>query len=91
VLAKSASNQRPSLWVSSTGAPGGRRVIVARDEPLFYQAIDGHADGTGRQPDFGPNGVHWQRALMEENFQDAEIGVAQFCSLDALAACGNSA
>jgi len=85
VLAKSASNQRPSLWGQFHLAhPAVARVIIARDEPLFYQAIDGHADGTGRQPDFGPNGVHWERTLMEEDFQDAEIGVAQQCPLDAL-------
>jgi len=32
----------------------------------------------------GTNGVHWERTLMEEDFQDAEIGVAQPCPLDAL-------
>jgi hypothetical protein len=26
---------------------------------------------------------HWERTLMEEDFQDAEIGVAKLCPLDA--------
>ena len=60
------------------------RVILARNEPFFDQPIDGHADGSGSEPDLWADGIHRERALMQENFQDAEIGVAQFCPLDAL-------
>jgi hypothetical protein len=48
------------------------------------QAIDGHTDGSRREPDLWANRIHRERALMPENFQDAEIGIAQFCPLDAL-------
>ena len=59
-------------------------VILARNEPFFNQPIDGHANGSGREPDLWADRIHRERALMQENFQDAEIGVAQFCPLDAL-------
>ena len=32
---------------------------------------------------FRADGIHRERALIQEDFQDAEIGVAQFCPLDA--------
>ena len=85
VLAKPAGNQRPALRCQFNPAHAAVvRVIFARDEPFFNQPIDGHADGSGREPDFRADGIHRERALMQENFQDAEIGVAQFCPLDAL-------
>ena len=58
-------------------------MIVARNEPLFNQPIDGHTDGTGSEPDFRADRVHREGTLIQEDFQDAEIGVAQFCALDA--------
>ena len=59
------------------------RVVLARDEAFSYQPIDGHADGSGSEPDLRADGVHRERSLVQENFQDAKIGVAQFCPLDA--------
>ncbi len=58
-------------------------MILARNEPLFDQSINGHTDGSGGEPDLRADGVHRKRALVQENFQDAKIGVAQFCPLDA--------
>ena len=101
MLAKSPGNQRPSLGCQFNPAHAAVvRVILARNEPFFNQAIDSHADGSRREPDWadGVDGagrgsgepdlradrIDRERALMQENFQDAEIGVAQFCPLDAL-------
>src|SRR5437868_6294361 len=84
MLAKSAGDQRPSFGCQLNPAhPAVVRVIFARNEPFFNQSIDGDTDGSGREPDFRADGIDRERALMQENFQDAEIGVAQFCSLDA--------
>ena len=58
-------------------------MILARDEPFFNQPIDGHTDRSWREPDLWAECIHRERAFMEENFQDAEIRVAQFCPLDA--------
>ena len=85
VLAKPAGNQRPSFGCQFNSAhPAIVRVILARNEPSFNQPIDSHADGSRREPDLWANRIHREGALMKENFQDAEIGVAQFCPLDAL-------
>src|SRR4029453_631423 len=60
------------------------RVIVARDKTFSSQAIDGHTDGTGSEPDFRADGIHGQRSFVQERFEDAEIGIAQRCACDAL-------
>ena len=85
MLLKSASNQRPSFGCQFNPAhPAVVRVILARNQSFFNQAIDSHADGSGSEPDFRADGIHRERAFMQEDFQDAEIGIAQFCALDAL-------
>src|SRR4029078_7314840 len=63
-------------------------VILARDESFFHQTIDGYTDGSRSEPDLWTDGVHGERALVQENFQDSEIGVAQFRPLDALSCVG---
>ena len=63
-------------------------MILARDESLFYQPIDGHTDGSRSEPDLRADGVDRKRALMQENSQDAKIGVAQSFALDAPARVG---
>ena len=86
MLAKSAGNQRPSFRCQFNPAHAAVvRMILARNEPFFNQAIDSHADRSGSEPDFRADGIDRERALMQESFEYAEIGVAQFCSLDALA------
>jgi len=89
VLPKPARDQRPSLCsqFNLADAPVAR-VIFARDEAFFDQSIDCDADGARREPDFWADGIHRERALMQENFQDAEIRVAQFCLLNALRCVG---
>ena len=47
----------------------------AAHQAFFEQAIDRHADGTGREVDFRPNGVHGQRSFVQKRFQDAEVRV----------------
>ena len=37
----------------------------------------------GSEPNLRADGIHRERALIKEDFQDAEIGVAQLCPLDA--------
>jgi len=58
-------------------------MILARNESFFYQAIDGHTDGSGSEPNFRTDGIHREWTFIEEDFQDAEVGVAQFCPLNA--------
>ena len=85
MLAKTTRNQRPAFRCQFNPANAAVvRVIVARDEAFSNQAIDGHANRSGREPDLRADRIHRERALMQEHFQDAEIGVAQLCSLDAL-------
>ena len=67
------------------------RMIVARDEPFFNQAIDGHTNGSRSEPDFWADGIDRERTLVQERFEHAEIGVAQFCALDALRLRGGTA
>src|SRR5256886_16178888 len=84
MLAKPAANQRPSFRRQFNPAHAAAvRVLIARDEAFSDQAIDGHTNGSGSEPNFWADGVDRKRALVQENFQDAEIGVAQFCALDA--------
>ena len=92
MLAKPAGNQRPSLGCQFNPAHAAVvRVILARNEPFFNQAIDGHANGSRSEPDFRADGIDRERALMQEHFEHAEIGVAQFCALDALRLRGGAA
>src|SRR5438874_13573941 len=63
-------------------------MILARNEPSFNQPIDSHADGSRSEPDLRADGIDRERALMEEDFQDTEIGVAQVCPFDALGCVG---
>ena len=85
MLAKSPGNQRTSLGCQLNPAHSAVvRVILARNEPFSNQSVDGHTDGSGSEPDFRADGIHRERAFMQEDFQDAEIGIAQFCALDAL-------
>ncbi len=85
MLAKAAGDQRTALRGEFNPAHAAVvGVVFARDEPFFNEPIHGHANGSGREPDLWANRIHRERAFMQENFQDAEIGVAQFCPLDAL-------
>ena len=59
-------------------------MILARNEPFFNQPVDRHTDRSGSEPDFWADGIDRKRALMQEDFQDAEIRVAQVCPLNAL-------
>ena len=89
MLAKPADNQRPPFGCQLNPAHSTIVwVILARNEPSFNQPIDSHADGSRREPDLWANRIDRERALMEENFQDAKIGVAQLCPLDALRCVG---
>jgi hypothetical protein len=85
VLPKPARDQRTSLRcqfnLAHTPVAG---VIFARDESFFYQSIDRHADRAWRQPHLRTHRIHWQRSLMQERFENAEIRVAQLGSLDAI-------
>ena len=85
MLAESASNQRPPLGgqfdLAHPAIPG---LVVARNERFFDQPINGDADRTRSEPDFWADCIDRKRPLVEQRFEDAEIGVAQICPLDAL-------
>ena len=84
MLSKAAGDQRTALGGEFNPAHAAIvGMVFARDEPFLDEPIHGHANLSGREPDLWANRIHRERALMQENFQDAEIGVAQFCPPDA--------
>src|ERR1700736_6372916 len=78
MLLKSAGNQRPAFAGQRNlphAAIGGE--VFARDQSFFYQPIDRNADRSRGEPDFWADGVDRQGSLVEEDLEDAEIGVTQ--------------
>jgi hypothetical protein len=75
VLSESALDQLRALrrQMNDAGA-----VVIGTFFPLnqsfFLQSVDCNADGTAGQPDLRANRVHRQRALVQQHFQNAEIG-----------------
>jgi len=85
VLPKPARDQRPSLrgQFNLPDTPVAR-AIVARGEIFFDQAIDRHADGARREPDFRAERIYRERSFVKERLKHAKIRVAQLGSPDAL-------
>lgn len=49
------------------------RAGLTANQSLFLEAIDCGGDRTTGQHYLTSNRIHWQRALMQEDFQDREI------------------
>src|SRR5260370_23410505 len=64
-------------------APAVVGVILAQNGPLLNQPINRNTDRSRREPVLRADRIDRERSLMQQNFQYAEIGVAQFCPLDA--------
>jgi len=64
------------------------RIVPALDQPLFFQTVNGGADGAAGQPDFGTDHVYRQRAFVQQNLQDAEIRKPQPHRPDVLVGIG---
>jgi len=78
MFAKGSSDQSPTLPCELNPAdPSIGGLFFAHDESLSNQAIDGNTDGPRSKPDFWPDRVDWQGTLVQQRFQDAEIGVAE--------------
>ena len=85
MLAKPAGNQRPSFGCQFNPAhPAVVRVILARNEPFLTSRSTATLMDPGVSQTFGPMVFTGSGPLCRSDFQDAEIGVAQFCPLDAL-------
>jgi hypothetical protein len=63
--------------------PSVAGAAFAGNQPFPDQPIHCDTDGSRREPDHGANGVDGEGALVEERFQDPEIGVPQSCLFDA--------
>jgi len=82
VFAKNPRNQRQSFRVSSTLAHRAvPRPDIARNEHFLYQSIDGHADGSGREPRPLGRSCSLERALYGGVVPGRGNQSRQFCQL----------
>jgi hypothetical protein len=51
-------------------------VVVACDQPAALEAVDGGGHGAAGEKDFLADLPHWERAFVEERFEDSEVGDA---------------
>ena len=84
MLAKPTRDQCSSLRCQFDPADTSvARVILARDETLFDQTLDRHANGARREPDFRAKSVYRERSFMQERLEHAKIRIPQLGLPDA--------
>jgi hypothetical protein len=57
-------------------------VAATFDEFLRFEAVNGSGDGAAGQTDSGADGIYGERALVEQDFQDGELGESQTHGVD---------
>jgi len=84
MIAKSGSDQGSTFACELNPAdPSIGGLLFSGDESFSNKAIDGDTNGPGSEPDFGTDGVDGEGALVQQRFQNAEIGIAEAGSGDA--------
>ncbi len=52
-------------------------IVSPLHQPFCLQAVNGDADGAAGQPDLSAECAHRKRALVQQRFQNAEVGKPQ--------------
>ena len=90
VFAKAANDQCPSLpGQFNLTHPPVLRALLARNQTFFTSRSTATLMEPGVSQTFGPMVLTGSGSFVEEDFEDAEIRVAQLCLLDASGRVGN--